>query len=84
MAEAESFYCSILCTISIDRLRRLLNTKKVDGRKVRKEGRGYPIIWETYEEAYRRYESKKKSFREWGLIGWKRKKRKMKKAAVTV
>lgn len=68
--------------ISIHRLRRLLNTKRVKGRKVRKEGRGYPWRWLTTEEAYKKYQASKKSFREYGLKGWGRKKQKMRRAAV--
>jgi len=56
--------------LSSHRLRRLLNTGKLQGEKRRREGsRGYPWVWYTTEEAVSAYLSSVLSPREYGKRG---------------
>ncbi len=57
--------------LSADRLRRLLNTKKVDGRKIRKTQRnpGFPFRWVTTERNVAKYLSSKLTPSEYGKKG---------------
>ncbi len=61
--------------ISADRLRRLLNTGRVEGQKVRKKGKGYPWRWMTSRREVERYQASVKTPREYGLLGGRPKKK---------
>jgi len=60
--------------LSADRLRRLLNTGKVEGEKQRKQGKGYPWRWTTSRQAVERYRASLKTAREYGMMGGRPKK----------
>lgn len=61
--------------LSGHRIRRLLNTGKVEGKKVRrKSGKGYPFIWKTTAEEVKRYRESLLSPREYGKRGGRPKK----------
>lgn len=62
--------------LSTHRIRRLLNTGRVKGWKVRKDGRGYPWRWLTTRRAVEKYKSFLKSPREYGKRGGRPRKRK--------
>ena len=55
--------------MSADRLRRLLNTGRVQGEKLRKKGKGYPWRWVTSRQAVERYKASVKTPREYGKWG---------------
>ena len=55
--------------LSADRLRRLLNTGRVQGEKLRKKGKGYPWRWVTSARAVEQYKTSLKTPREYGLLG---------------
>ena len=55
--------------LSADRLRRLLNTGRVQGEKLRKQGKGYPWRWVTSAGAVGRYKASIKTPKEYGLLG---------------
>lgn len=61
--------------MSADRLRRLLNTGRVEGEKLRKKGKGFPWRWETSVWAVERYKDSKKTPREYGRMGGRPRKR---------
>jgi hypothetical protein len=61
--------------LSADRLRRLLNTGRVQGEKLRKQGKGYPWRWVTSARAVGRYKTSVKTPREYGLLGGRPRKR---------
>ena len=61
--------------LSADRLRRLLNTGKVAGEKLRKKGKGYPWRWVTSARAVGRYKASIKTPKEYGLLGGRPRKR---------
>ncbi len=56
---------------SSHRIRRLLNTGKIEGEKQRRQGKtkGYPWIWQTTEAAVGKYFSSVLSPREYGKRG---------------
>ena len=62
--------------LSADRLRRLLNTGRVEGRKERKKGRGYPWRWLTTVQSVEKYKSSLLTPREYGRRGGRPRKRK--------
>lgn len=55
--------------LSSHRLRRLLNTGKVEGEKLRKKGKGFPWHWVTTQQAVERYQASLKTPREYGMMG---------------
>ena len=67
--------------LSADRLRRLLNTGRVQGEKLRKQGKGYPWRWVTSARAVGRYKTSIKTPKEYGLLGGRPKRRRPGSAA---
>lgn len=55
--------------MSVDRLRRLLNTGRVEGEKLRKKGKGFPWHWVTTQRTVERYRASVRTPREYGRMG---------------